>query len=233
MWNASTCLGSDGIREDTLRLTVPIDASGRRAARRTIARADAASSRAEAARARSQAVVQALLLFSEAIAAEGRIAIARAAVKRLEEAARVLAARQEQGTVSGYERSRLEIEAELAESELIELESHTEQVRLELALRLGIDPGALELRGTLSPTAAVEGRSGTRPSIALERSSAARAREARGGAARPGSPRWRSRAVSAQRPRTTRPATDTSPALRSSCPCSRAARTRAPRPMQA
>ena len=60
----------------------------------------------------------AVAAFYEVLAAERASKIAADALAVLDEASRVVARRHEEGTTSGYERTRLEIEAELARSQL-------------------------------------------------------------------------------------------------------------------
>jgi cobalt-zinc-cadmium efflux system outer membrane protein len=195
--------GADAGREDTFEISVPVEVSGRRAAGRALARAEVASAQAMAARARSEAVAAALLAFYEAIADGRRAEIAGQAVARLDEAARVLGRRHEQGSASGYERTRLELEAELARSELRQAEARAHAARAELALILGVDAGQLVLAGSLEPGAsgasgatgatggaapaqpdAVPDEVSSRPSSRLLARSVAEARDARGHAGR-------------------------------------------------
>lgn len=145
--------GADAAREDTIEVTIPIDVAGRRAAGRALARSRVAGARAKEALARREAVAAALLGFYDAIAAGHRAEIAARAVASLDEAARVLGRRHEQGTASGYELSRLELEAELARSELRQAEAGAQAARVELALMLGIDPAELTLGGSLAVAA--------------------------------------------------------------------------------
>lgn len=166
---------------DDLFLTLPIDVSGRRWANTALARADVAKSRATAARTQSAAVAVSLSAFYDALAAARDVAIASGVVARLDEAARVVGRRQEAGTTSGYERARLEVEAELARSVLRQAEARARVARLELAFLLGIDSSKLELRGDLTTTADPRQGPGaaSRPSLRLLRSSQEAARDAR------------------------------------------------------
>jgi cobalt-zinc-cadmium efflux system outer membrane protein len=182
--------GADAGREDTFELSVSVDLSGRRPAGRALARSEVAAAQAMAARARREAVAAALLAFYDALAAERHAAIAGQAVARLDEAARVLGRRHEQGTASGYERTRLELEAELARSDLRQAEARAQAARAELALLLGIDAAGLALGGSLEtgvPGAAGQARPDTVPksrSASLLERSVAEARDARAHARR-------------------------------------------------
>jgi outer membrane protein TolC len=169
-------------RIDDLFLTVPLDLSSRRRAGVALARAEVASLRSRAARSQSDAVTASLFLFYDALAADREVAIASRAVARLDEAARVMERRQQAGTTSGYERTRLEVEAELARSALRGSEARSKAARAELALLLALDSSALKLQGDLTPAVVVEGSNtaaASRPSVKLLRQSEAEAREAR------------------------------------------------------
>jgi cobalt-zinc-cadmium efflux system outer membrane protein len=162
-WSREHVPGSGPLaqREDSFALTVPIDVSGRRSAQGALARSAAAEARALASRTRSDAVLEALLQFYAALASAQRVQIARAASERLDEAARVLARRFEQGTASGYERTRIELEAELGKSELRQAQARAAADRIELAVSLGMPQDALVLQGDLAPALAAEGERST------------------------------------------------------------------------
>lgn len=159
-WSREQIGGSGGPgllgSEEALAVTVPIESSHRRRARRSLARAGTATARSDAARAQSRAVARALLVFYEALAAQQRVEIARRHLDRLAEATRVLERRHLEGTASGYERIRVELEAELAGSELREAAARELRHRQELALLLALAPGSVELAGELAPAAAPE-----------------------------------------------------------------------------
>lgn len=135
-WQREALPGNGASSQDTLQVTVPVDVSdlqgGRRRAWRLLAEADSAAARAEAAALRAEAVAQAVLAFYAAIEASERTRILADAVADLEEAARVLARREEAGMASGYERDRLALEAELAHSRLAQARAalHARQLAL-------------------------------------------------------------------------------------------------------
>jgi cobalt-zinc-cadmium efflux system outer membrane protein len=121
-----------------------------------------------------------LLAFYEALAAEHRAVIAERATGRLAEAARILESRHVQGETSGYERVRVELEAEVARSELRVARAEAQTQRAELALLLGLSFRTLELRGSFAtdpraPTTAagvpVSPPAGRRPQSRPERRS--------------------------------------------------------------
>lgn len=170
-------------REDSFFLTVPIELGGRRSAQKALARSGAATARARAAQSRSEAVTTSLAAFYEALAAERDLEIAELAVAVLDEASRVVARRYEEGTTSGYERSRLEIEAELARSRLNQAAARVRTARASLGVLLGIEPAAIELQGDFGTVDAGAGAGlGQRRSTAFLRTAATDANDARGAA---------------------------------------------------
>ena len=193
-WDREHIPGASGESEDTLSASIPIDVSGRRGARRALLRADVALARSEAARTRGRAVTRALSVFYAALAAERRVEIARRVVDEFDEAARVLQRRHREGTASGYEQTRLALEAELERSALREAESRAAALRAELAVLLGLERGDLVLRGDLGltgepasvaeNTAEAPREGATSRSIALAQAAAARVRTARDSARR-------------------------------------------------
>lgn len=177
--------GPGAEREDSVSLTVPVDITGRRPAQSALARAGVSSARARAALAQSEAVTISLYAFYSALAAEREVRIASRAVTRLDEATRVLGRRHEEGDTSGYQRARLEIEAELARSELRQVRAKAWSSRATLALLLGTAVTKLQLRGnlhTLDPGSGTPNPKRPRPSSALFVASAADAGEARSAA---------------------------------------------------
>lgn len=171
--------------EDSVFLTVPIDFTGRRPALKALARSGASNARARAARTQGEAVADALGAFYDALAADRDVQIATQAVTRVEEAARVVRRRHEEGTTSGYERTRLELEAELARSRLRQAETRARVARATLVALLGVDGASMELRGdfaTADPTPSPPSANRERPSIRFLRTAETDAREARAAA---------------------------------------------------
>ena len=169
--------------EDVVSLSVPIDVSGRRSARRELARSETTLAQALAAQTQSEAVVRALLTYYEAVAARHRTQILRRMLERLEEAARVLGRRFEEGTVSGYARTRLELEVEFVQSELRASESRAQVLERELGLLLGIE-NSVRLSDNLNTKSVADASVPTRtkPSIRLMETSAKHAGAAQNGA---------------------------------------------------
>jgi cobalt-zinc-cadmium efflux system outer membrane protein len=173
-WEREHFPGSDGSREDTLSMTLPIDISGRRSALTSLARSDTHAASAEAARSRSASTVRALEKFYAALSLDARIEVERRALQRLGEFVRILGRRQEEGTASGYERARLEIELGLAENGLRRSEVEAEALRMELVSLLGLDRAPSALRGNATRSGSnVEEKRPPRPaSVEMERRSA-------------------------------------------------------------
>lgn len=158
--------GANAGSQDALSLSLPLDLSGRRAARGAMARSAAELARADVQLARSDAAARALRVYYAALGARERGAIAGRAVQRLDEAARVLAARHREGSVSGYDRLRLDIEVELSRSRALQAGADERSATGTLGVLLGIDTTSLQLEGHLTPDAAVaaEAVADSRPS---------------------------------------------------------------------
>jgi cobalt-zinc-cadmium efflux system outer membrane protein len=149
-WDREELFGNLPTPEDAFSLSIPVVLGGRLGARAALARSDAEAERARAAATRTEATVRALALFYGAVAAEAQRAIAERTAERLAEASRVLGRRAEEGTTSGYERTRIELEAELARSRLREATGRVAIARREVLLLLGIERGEIALSGDLS-----------------------------------------------------------------------------------
>jgi len=141
--------GPLAVHEDTFTLAVPIDFGGERSARSALAESFTAQARGEHALITTGAAQRALGVFYEALAARQHGAIARDHVARLAEAERVLARKVAEGSASGYELSRLQLEAELARSTLSEREATALAAIAELAFMLDVPSAGLELNGDL------------------------------------------------------------------------------------
>jgi cobalt-zinc-cadmium efflux system outer membrane protein len=142
-------------REDVAVLSQRFDLSGRRGLR-----GDAAARRVEAAGAdgallRLDVEAEARRAFAGALAAERRVAILGAAVKRLEGVAGAVARRAASGDVAGYDRRRVERERVTVLGRLDVEEGALSRARARLAALTGAtDPTApLALRGDLTPAA--------------------------------------------------------------------------------
>ncbi len=171
-------LGDPKEIEDTLALSVPIDLSGRRSARAALARAETQSAASGAARLSSELTRRALRTFYRGLAARERAKLARALVARLVEATRVSKSRLSQGTSSGYDVSRIALDADLARSDLASAEATERRCAVELGSLLGLRPEGLKLTGDLA-VAPIRDSGGMRPSVEKQRMALNAAKQAR------------------------------------------------------
>ena len=172
-------LGSDG-REDTLRLELPFDLSGRRLTGTRLAAVGLAHASAKVAQRQTERVVATLALFYRLVAAKHRAAFEGGAADRLAAAARVVARRAQAGVSAGFDRARLDLEAELERSDMRSTEARVARLHSELALRLGLDPAVAHFAGALEADQALPGskKPSHLASLRLLRSAVARSKEA-------------------------------------------------------
>jgi cobalt-zinc-cadmium efflux system outer membrane protein len=141
-------------REDIALLSQRFDLSGRRGLR-----GDAAARRVEVAAAdvalfRLDVEAEARRAFGDALAAERRVSIEKAAVERLEGVAAAVARRAASGDVAGYDRRRVERERLTALGRLDVEEGALARARARLATIIGAtEPSTpFALRGDLTPS---------------------------------------------------------------------------------
>lgn len=151
-WEREQLPSTPRASQDIVRLTVPVGPA-RAPATRLLGRSRGAWTRAEAAQGRTEAIEEALLAFYSLAVAEERALRLGRSVEALEEAARVLARREEAGAASGYERARLDLESEVARSRLAEAEGRVAAARARLAVLLGMDADGLVIEASLDPAA--------------------------------------------------------------------------------
>jgi cobalt-zinc-cadmium efflux system outer membrane protein len=151
-WERQEAFDPNAQTQDIVTARVPLDLSGRPAARRALAELDAWRADADEAGARVSAVTVALAAFYRALAAERRVALFEEAQASLDEAVRVMAERRDAGDASGYETSRLALEAELARSRLAEARLDALRARVGLGAPLGVEE-VPALAGDLEATA--------------------------------------------------------------------------------
>ncbi|GAB4567171.1 MAG: hypothetical protein Tsb0020_19490 [Haliangiales bacterium] len=160
--------------EDALVATLPIDIAGPLTAR-SLAAAESAWMRAETSLTRTDAVLNAVLAYYRVALAERRVELLSRSVADLDEAARVVARREEIGSASGYDSARIAVASELGRSRLAEARGELESARARLALMLNMEPGALRVSTSLalmsaSDEAALGDRGGTsRAAVRLAR----------------------------------------------------------------
>jgi cobalt-zinc-cadmium efflux system outer membrane protein len=141
--------------ETVVSASVPVDIA-RPLARRSLAAAEGAWGQAEASLARTDAVLDALLTYYEVVLAEQRVQVLTQSVANLDEAARILARREAEGTASGYESTRLSVAGELGRSHLAEARGALDSARVRLAALLGLRAESLQVAGALSLLSAHE-----------------------------------------------------------------------------
>ena len=178
-WQREHFPAGDASREDSFLVTFPIDLSGRRSSRAALARSETRAAAADEARSRSASTASALEIFYAALSADARVEVERRTVQRLGEFVRVLSRRQEEGTASGYERSRLELELSLRENELRSAETEAEALRTDLGILLGLDGAPSDLRANATNPSQTVGDGRRQPqAIEMARRSAREARDA-------------------------------------------------------
>ncbi|RLB56460.1 MAG: hypothetical protein DRJ42_03220 [Deltaproteobacteria bacterium] len=136
-WDREAVATGVGSSQDVVALTVPVDLSGRRSAQHALADARIAQREAEAIDARSRIAAAALTAFYEGIASDERVEVALRAVAALDEAVRVITAREAQGTAAGMDQMRVTLEVELARSVLATSEISAKLARARLLVLLG------------------------------------------------------------------------------------------------
>ncbi|WP_152629766.1 TolC family protein [Haliangium ochraceum] len=143
-WQREAFPGGAGSVQDVFEAGLTLDLAGRRT-RRALAASESAWARAEGSLLRADAVLEALLAYYEVVAGERRVALREQAEASLEEAARVLARREEAGAASGYERARLVVAGELARSRAAEARGELAAARVRLGALLGVDAEGLRV----------------------------------------------------------------------------------------
>lgn len=121
-----------GVGTSYVRLSLPVEISGRRAARRDAARARVDAAAAEGDSARFALSMQALRMFRTAAHARAKIELLAAERSALQAAVEIVRKRASAGTASGYDLQRIELE--LAAYDDLVAAAHTELARERLAL---------------------------------------------------------------------------------------------------
>lgn len=151
-WGHERFVGSPTDSEHAVFLEIPIDLGRQRATGKLLADSRVADARAHAARVQSNAVSRALRAFYALIATKRQVVLDQQAVARLSRAAHIILRRKQEGKVSGYDLSRIEIEKELAVSALKQSQARANQRRVALALRLDLDAKTARFSGSLAPS---------------------------------------------------------------------------------
>lgn len=141
--------------QDIVTASIPIDIA-RPLAMRSLVASESAWMRTEASLARSDGVLDALLAYYDVVIDGRRVEVFSQAQSNLEEAARVLARREEAGIASGYESTRLAVARELSRSHLAEARGTLEAARVRLAACLGATADSLRVATALELLSAGE-----------------------------------------------------------------------------
>lgn len=138
---------------DLLRFSLPLELSGRRAARTAAARAEVAAVAAEGAAARFAVTAQALRSFRLAQYEQARSELYAAERVALASAVEVVSKRHAAGSTSGYDLQRIELELASYDDAIAEAAAAREAAQRELGLWIGA-PEGVQAAGALP--AAVE-----------------------------------------------------------------------------
>lgn len=128
----------NGNFEQEVALQVPLPTT-QRAAERRLARASSFWLRVDATQMRRAAVVEALRIYYQWHAASAQSSILSQSVANLKEATRVLGARTTAGVASEYERHRLALATQLAESDLAQAHGQSRAWGAALSARLVLE----------------------------------------------------------------------------------------------
>lgn len=130
-----------GIGTSYLRFSLPLEISGRRAARRDAARAEVAAIAAEGDGARFALMMQALRTFRTAAYARARVELLRAERAALANAVEIVRKRTAAGTASGYDLQRIQLELAAYDDLIAAGQTQLATARLELGAVAGIPEG--------------------------------------------------------------------------------------------
>lgn len=175
--------------EHLFELALPIDLSSERTTRGHLAGVQVAQAEANAAGVNRHAVERAMLMFYELVAHKRRSKIEEESLARLVEAARVVTRRREEGSASGYEQSRIEIEAEMLGSTLRQTQAQVILLKQGLSALLGmVDKNvtfedALQSSAEIAPGEKKDSHNATPESLRFMGVAALRAKQARESAA--------------------------------------------------
>lgn len=133
---------------DYLRLSLPLEISGRRAARRSAARAEIAAVTAEGEAARFALMLQALRSFRVAQYERAHSELLRAERVALADAVEIVRKRAAAGASSGYDLQRIELELAGYDDSLVIAAAQLEAARMELGAWVGL-PAGVDASGAL------------------------------------------------------------------------------------
>jgi outer membrane protein, heavy metal efflux system len=131
-----------GVGTSYLRLSLPLEISGRRAARQEAARAEVAAVAAEGEGARFALAMRALRAFRTAAYERGRVELLRSERAALANAVEIVRKRTSAGTASGYDLQRIELELAAYDDLIAAATTQLAAARLELGAFAGLPEGA-------------------------------------------------------------------------------------------
>ena len=131
-----------GLATNYLRLAVPVEISGRRAARVGAARALVDAAAAEGEGARFALSIQALRRFRIAAYERARVELLRAERAALVQAVEIVRKRTTAGAASGYHLQRIELELAAYDDRIAAAETQLATARIELGALVGMPAGA-------------------------------------------------------------------------------------------
>lgn len=143
-----------GFATSYLRLSVPIDISGRRGRRIDAAETGVRAAASEAAQTRHEAIVEALRVYDDCARARLYVQILSDGRAQLVRAVDIARQRSKSGAASGYEVQRFELELASHDDELASAQIELKRARTRLAMLAG-HGGELDATGTLAPPANV------------------------------------------------------------------------------
>jgi outer membrane protein, heavy metal efflux system len=141
-------LDGDGTPTNYLRLSVPIDLSGRRGLSIEAAEASVRAATSDATRTKLERVVAALRVFDDCARARLDVEVLTASRAALVRAVEIARQRGKTGDASGYEVQRFELELEGHDDELASAQIEHRRARRQLAALVG-RPGELEATSNL------------------------------------------------------------------------------------
>ncbi len=161
-WDREHFPGSES--EDSLVLSLPYDLSSTRKTAKLWGQANVAQARSSVLRLKSQVVSAALRDYYKLVAAQEMLSVQEQALQTLVEATRIVSLRRETGTAAGTDLYRIELEVELAASELRQSQSQVQLLSQSLSLRLGQDPQT-SYKGSLAVASTTATPMGQSPSM--------------------------------------------------------------------
>ncbi len=140
-YDREALVSGEGLATNTLRLSLPLEISGRRSARRAAARAEVTAATAEGEATRFALTIQALRSFRLAQYERERTELLRGERAALAAAVEVVRKRTAAGAASGYDLQRIELELLGYDDSLVTAATQLEAARMELGAWIGLPTG--------------------------------------------------------------------------------------------